>query len=106
LTPREIIRSRIEAAASGDFVVSFYNPRSRGRDRQLSEARDILLDHRPPETPVGVVREAYRPGQEVRLTTLGELRVEDVDMLTVVVVGSSQTFVRAGRMVTPRGYEV
>lgn len=106
LTPWEVIRGRIEAAAAGDFVVSFYNPRSKGRDWQLGEAKEILLGSRPPETPVGVVREAYRPGQEVRLTTLAQLRPEDVDMLTVVVVGSSQTVVRAGRMVTPRGYEV
>ncbi len=104
LTPWEIIRSRIEAAADGDFVVSFYNPRSKGRDWQLGKAREILLGCRPPETPVGVVRDAYRPTQEVRITDLGSLRPEDVDMLTVVVVGNSQTVVRAGRMVTPRGY--
>lgn len=104
LTPWDVIRGRIEAAADGDFVVSFYNPRSKGRDWQLGKAREILLGSRPPETPVGVVREAYRPTQEVRITDLGSLRPEDVDMLTVVVVGNSQTTVRAGRMVTPRGY--
>ncbi len=104
LTPWEIVRSRIEAAADGGFVVSFYNPRSKGRDWQLGEAKEILLGSRPPETPVGVVRDAYRPTQEVRITDLGSLCPEDVDMLTVVVVGNSQTVVRAGRMVTPRGY--
>jgi cobalt-precorrin 5A hydrolase/precorrin-3B C17-methyltransferase len=106
LTPWEVIRERVRAAAEADFVVSLYNPRSKGRDWQLGKAREILLRHRPPDTPVGVVREAYREGQDVTLTDLGSLRPEHVDMLTVVIVGSSQTEVRAGRMVTPRGYGV
>lgn len=106
LTPWKMIESRIEAAAAGDFVVALYNPRSKGRGWQLGKARRTLLRHRSPETPVGIVRDAYRPEQEVRLTTLGELRLEKVDMLTVVIVGSSQTVVRAGWMVTPRGYAV
>jgi cobalt-precorrin 5A hydrolase/precorrin-3B C17-methyltransferase len=106
LTPWEVIRERVRVAAEADFVVSLYNPRSKGRDWQLGKAREILLQHRPPDTPVGVVREAYREGQDVTLTDLGSLRPEQVDMLTVVIVGSSQTEVRAGRMVTPRGYGV
>ena len=106
LTPWEVIRERVRAAAEADFVVSLYNPRSKVRDWQLGKAREILLRHRPPDTPVGVVREAYREGQDVTLTDLGSLRPEQVDMLTVVIVGSSQTEVRAGRMVTPRGYGV
>ncbi|WP_240432572.1 precorrin-3B C(17)-methyltransferase [Rubrobacter indicoceani] len=104
LTPWSVIENRLEAAAAGDFVVSFYNPRSKGRDWQLRKAIEILLSCRSPETPAGLVRDAYRPTQRVHLTTLGGLRPEDVDMLTVVVVGSSQTMLRAGRMVTPRGY--
>jgi cobalt-precorrin 5A hydrolase/precorrin-3B C17-methyltransferase len=104
LTPWEIIQERLRAAAEADFVVSLYNPRSKGRDWQLGKAREILLQHRSPDTPVGVVRDAYREGQEVGITDLGSLRAEAVDMLTVVIVGSSQTEVRAGRMVTPRGY--
>ncbi len=104
LTPWEVIENRVRAAALGDFVVSLYNPRSKGRDWQLGKVREILLEHRPPDTPVGVVKNAYREEQEVFLTDLASLRPEDVDMLTVVVVGSSQTRVMAGRMVTPRGY--
>jgi cobalt-precorrin 5A hydrolase / precorrin-3B C17-methyltransferase len=104
LTPWEVIQSRVRAAAEGDFVISLYNPRSKGRDWQLGKVREILLQHRPPDTPVGVVKDAYRPAQEVVLTDLVSLRPEDVDMLTIVVVGSSQTRVVAGRMVTPRGY--
>lgn len=104
LTPWESIERRVEAAGAGDFVVSFYNPRSRGRVWQLGKARDILIGHRPPETPVGLVTDAYRPTQKVEVTSLGSLHVENVDMLTIVVVGSSQTRMMGGRMVTPRGY--
>ena len=106
LTPWEVIRERVRAAAEADFVVSLYNPRSKGRDWQLGEAREILLERRSPDTPVGVVREAYREGQKVTITTLGSLHLESVDMFSIVIIGSSRTEVRAGRMVTPRGYEV
>jgi cobalt-precorrin 5A hydrolase/precorrin-3B C17-methyltransferase len=104
LTPWEVVRRRIRAAAEGDFVVCFYNPRSAGRDWQLAEARLLLLEHRKPDTPVGVVTDAWRPGQRVALTTLGDLDVGAVGMTTTVVVGSTLTRVVAGRMVTPRGY--
>nr|MDP9484372.1 precorrin-3B C(17)-methyltransferase [Actinomycetota bacterium] len=106
LTPWEVIERRVETAAAGDFVVSLYNPRSKGRDWQLGKVRSILLEGRPPDTPVGIVKNAYRDDAEVSVTTLSSLRPEDVDMLTVVVVGSSQTKLVAGRMVTPRGYLV
>lgn len=104
LTPWEVIERRARAAALGDFVVALYNSRSRGRDWQLGKVCSILLEYRSPETPVGIVTDAYRPTQRVTLTDLGSLRSEDVDMLTVVVVGNSQTGVMGGRMVTPRGY--
>jgi cobalt-precorrin 5A hydrolase/precorrin-3B C17-methyltransferase len=104
LTPWGVIEARVRAAAKGDFVVSLYNPRSKGRDWQLGKVREILLQHRPPDTPVGIVKDAYRPGQRTILTNLASLRPEDVDMLTIVLVGSSHTRVIAGRMVTPRGY--
>jgi cobalt-precorrin 5A hydrolase / precorrin-3B C17-methyltransferase len=104
LTPWEVIQERVRAAAEADFVLSLYNPRSKGRDWQLGKVQKILLAHRSSDTPVGVVREAYREGQRVTLTDLGSLRPESVDMLTTVIVGSSRTEVRAGRMVTPRGY--
>ena len=106
LTPWEVIRERVRAAAEADFVLALYNPRSKGRDWQLGKTREILLDHRSPATPVGIVRDAYRKAQRVILTDLGSLQPEDVDMLTTVIVGSSRTEIRAGRMVTPRGYEV
>jgi cobalt-precorrin 5A hydrolase/precorrin-3B C17-methyltransferase len=103
-TPWEVIERRVRAAAETDLVVTFYNPRSRGRDWQLPKSLAVLGEHRLPSTPVGVVRNASRPGECATLTTLDELDAESVDMMTVVTVGNSATRSVAGRMVTPRGY--
>ena len=103
-TPWEIIERRVAAAAQGDFVVCFYNPRSRERHWQLGAALDILREHRPANTPVGAVRQASRDGQHVWCAPLAEFDPATVDMFTTVVVGSSQTNLVNGRMVTPRGY--
>ena len=106
LTPWEVISRRLEAAAQGDFVVSLYNPRSRTRQWQLLEARRILLKHRSGETPVGIVREAFRPGEKVTITDLEHLEehAESIDMVTTVVIGNSTTYVHSGHIATPRGY--
>ena len=105
LTPWELITERLKAAAGADFVIALYNPRSKSRITQLEEARRILLSYRPPETPVGIVRNACRDNQVVIVTTLGELPTHEVDMSTIVIIGNSSSFVdRNGRMVTPRGY--
>ncbi|MFJ8633190.1 precorrin-3B C(17)-methyltransferase [Streptomyces sp. NPDC093568] len=103
-TPWEVIERRVRAAAEADLVVTFYNPRSRGRDWQLPKALAILAEHRAPTTPVGVVRNASRPDESGRLTTLAALDPATVDMMTVVTVGNTATRDIAGRMVTPRGY--
>ncbi|MFH8219142.1 precorrin-3B C(17)-methyltransferase [Streptomyces sp. NPDC018057] len=103
-TPWEVIERRVRAAAESDLVVTFYNPRSRGRDWQLPKALAILAGHRDPTTPVGVVRNASRPDESSRLTTLAALDPATVDMMTVVTVGNTATRRIAGRMVTPRGY--
>ncbi|WP_329010166.1 precorrin-3B C(17)-methyltransferase [Streptomyces sp. NBC_01601] len=103
-TPWEVIERRVRAAAEADIVVTFYNPRSRGRDWQLPKALAVLAEHREPGTPVGVVRNASRPDESVRLTTLAGLDPATVDMMTVVTVGNTATRNIAGRMVTPRGY--
>jgi len=103
-TPWEVIERRVRAAAEADIVVTFYNPRSRGRDWQLPKALAILAEHRTPTTPVGVVRNASRADESSRLTTLGSLDPATVDMMTVVTVGNTATRDIAGRMVTPRGY--
>ncbi|MFR0356574.1 precorrin-3B C(17)-methyltransferase [Streptomyces sediminimaris] len=103
-TPWEVIERRVRAAAEADLVVTFYNPRSRGRDWQLPKALAILAGHREPGTPVGVVRNASRPEESSRVTTLAGLDPATVDMMTVVTVGNTATRIVAGRMVTPRGY--
>ncbi|MGW7528099.1 precorrin-3B C(17)-methyltransferase [Streptomyces sp. NPDC054783] len=103
-TPWEVIERRVRAAAEADIVVTFYNPRSRGRDWQLPKALAILAGHREPATPVGVVRNASRPDESSRVTTLAGLDPATVDMMTVVTVGNTATRIIAGRMVTPRGY--
>ncbi|MDQ1438696.1 MAG: cobalt-precorrin hydrolase / cobalt-factor methyltransferase / precorrin-3B [Acidimicrobiaceae bacterium] len=105
LTPWPVIERRLRAAAEGDFVVSFYNPRSQGRDWQLAQALSILAEHRPPTTPVAAVTDAGRPGQRVVLSTLAQFDPAGVGMTTCVLVGSSTTRMVNGRMVTPRGYD-
>ncbi|HLJ64555.1 MAG TPA: precorrin-3B C(17)-methyltransferase [Stellaceae bacterium] len=107
LTPWDVIERRLAAAASGDFVVALYNPRSARRCDQLSRARDILLTHRAPSTPVALARNLGREGEGITLTELGRLEVETVDMLTLVLIGSRATrqIMAAGpRLYTPRGY--
>ena len=104
LTPWELIESRLMHAAAGDFVIGLYNPRSKRRHWQLDRAREIILEHRSAATPVGIVRNAFRPGQEVRVATLGELRSDDADMFSIILIGNSQSKVVQGRVVTPRGY--
>jgi cobalt-precorrin 5A hydrolase/precorrin-3B C17-methyltransferase len=105
LTPWEAIERRLQAVAESDMAVALYNPRSMKRTWQLDRAREILLAHRPPTTPVGVCTDVGRPDEHVRRTTLAELRAEDVGMLSIVVIGSSTTTVIDDRIVTPRGYQ-
>ncbi len=105
LTPWDLIARRVEAAACADFVLVLYNPRSRTRTWQLPAVAQLLLAARDPATPVGLVENAYRPGERVELVRLDALASSDVSMFTTVVVGSSRTFVSRGRMITPRIYE-
>jgi len=104
LVPRQEILRRLELAAQADFVLCLYNPKSQGRQDVFELACEILARERPPETSVGVVRAAYRHGQRVEIITLAGLPEADVDMLTILVVGNSQTRVYDHKMVTPRGY--
>ena len=104
LTPWAVIERRLIAAAQGDFVVALYNPRSLGRDWQLARAVELLGQGRPGATPVALARQLGRADEAISLHTLGSLPIEQVDMLTLVLVGNSSTRVEAGRMVTPRGY--
>ncbi|MGE5703410.1 MAG: precorrin-3B C(17)-methyltransferase [Clostridia bacterium] len=105
LTPWATIAKRVEAAASADFVIALYNPRSGRRTRQIVETQQILLRYRSPDTPVGLVKSAYRDREQVVLTRLADMLEHDIGMLTTVIIGNSTTFVYDGKMITPRGYQ-
>ncbi|MNW37133.1 Cobalt-precorrin-3B C(17)-methyltransferase [compost metagenome] len=105
LTPWETIIRRVEAAASADFVIALYNPRSGRRTRQIMETQAMLLRYRDPKTPVGLVKSAYRDRQQVIVTTLEDMLNHDIGMLTTVIVGNSSTMEYDGLIVTPRGYQ-
>ena len=104
LTPWPTIARRLDAVAHADFVVALYNPKSGRRTRQIVEARRLFLRHRRPDTPVATVKSAYRPKQRIEFTTLEKMTECDIGMLSTVLIGNSNTFVRHGLMVTPRGY--
>ena len=104
MTPWEVIERRIKAAATGDFVTAIYNPKSHGRYWQLYRLKELFLEERAADTPVGYVRQAGRDDQEVSVTTLAAFDPEDIDMFTVILIGNSQSYVADGKMITPRGY--
>lgn len=104
LTPWAAIETRLDAAARADFVIVIYNPKSRRRAEHLTRAQKVILKHRNPSTPVGIVTGAMRENQRVTLTTLKDLHRAEVDMQTTVFVGNSVTFSYEGYMITPRGY--
>lgn len=104
LTPAEKIRKRLECAAECDMVIALYNPSSKSRADYLQKACDIVLKYRSGDTVCGYVRNIGREGEESRIMTLAELRNTAVDMFTTVYIGSSETKVIGGKMVTPRGY--
>ncbi len=104
MTPWERIEKRIFAAATADFITAIYNPKSEGRYWQLYRLKEIFLQERSPETPVGYVRQAGRAEECVRITTLERFNPEDVDMFTIVLIGNSQSYIWNDRFITPRGY--
>lgn len=104
LTPWPVIARRIEAAAAADFVIGLYNPASGRRTRQIVEAQAIIRRHRAGSTPVALVKSAYRKLQSAVLSDLDSFLEYEIGMLTTVLVGSTNTFVFEGYMVTPRGY--
>ena len=106
MTPWEVILKRVEKAAEADFVITMYNPRSKGRPEHLEEAINLVLKHRKLTTPVGIVKDSGRPGTQITITTLGEMDYEMVDMLTVLIIGNSNTYIENDKMITPRGYKI
>lgn len=104
LTPWPVIARRLDAVAASDFVVALYNPKSGRRTQQIVEAQRLFLRHRRPDTPVAIVKSAYRPKQRIEMSTLAAMCEADIGMLSTVLIGNSATFIRDGLMVTPRGY--
>ena len=109
LVPMPEIESRLHSVAKESFVITIYNPWSRKRRENFEKCCEILLTHRDPDTPVGIVHSAGREDEQVMITELGELEElgesEIIDMTTTIVVGNEETYVWDDRMVTPRGYE-
>jgi len=106
LVPWDIIVKRVEAAAMGDYVTVIYNPASKKRVHQLRDTREIFLKYRKLDTPVAIVKGAYRENQQVVVTTLDKMleHQEMLGMITTVIVGNSSTFNYKGMMINPRGY--
>ncbi|MDC0680278.1 precorrin-3B C(17)-methyltransferase [Sorangium sp. wiwo2] len=104
LTPWPVIERRLEAAAAADFVIGLYNPASGRRTRQIVRAQEIIRQHRAGTTPVALVKSAYRKLESAVLTDLDHFLEYEIGMLTTVLVGSTNTFMFEGYMVTPRGY--
>ena len=104
MTPWEMIEKRLHAAAQGDFVVCLYNPRSKGRPDHLTKALSIMSEYKSEDTIVGIGKDIGRKDEEIILTTIKDLDETLVDMTTIVIVGNKETYVKNGRMITPRGY--
>ena len=106
LTPYELIKKRIALAAEGDFIISLYNPKSHGRPHYLKEAIETIKKFRKGDTPVAVVKNALREGQEVHLYTMDNFTDEKVDMFSIVIIGNTNSYYKDGKFITPRGYHV
>ena len=106
MTPWDLITQRVQSAAAADFVIALYNPKSKRRVTQLDEVQKIILQFRDKNTPVGIVTNAGRIGQTKIISTLENFTREDVNMFSLVIIGNSQTFVKGGFILTPRGYKI
>ncbi|EGS9998910.1 precorrin-3B C(17)-methyltransferase [Clostridium perfringens] len=106
MTPYEDIKKRVRLAAEGDFVISLYNPKSKGRPHYLRECVDIIKEFRGEETPIAVVRNALREGESKEIFTLKDFNDEVVDMFSIVIIGNSKSYIKDGYFVTPRGYKI
>lgn len=104
LTDWELIKKRIELASMGDFVISLYNPRSKGRPTLINEAQEIMLRHKKKDTVVAIIKNIGREEESFLLTTLENMLDFEIDMFTTIIIGNSKTFVVNGKMITPRGY--
>ena len=115
MTPLDLIMKRVECAAMGDMILCLYNPRSKKRNDYIVQAAEKILKHQKEDIPVGIVRHAGRAEEESFITTLKELRdmeqweeekQKKLDMFSIVIIGNSSTYVKDGKMITPRGYQI
>lgn len=106
MTDWAVIEKRLECAALSDFVIGIYNPKSKGRPDNINRAVQILLKHKKAETPVGLVKNAGRDGNERRICTLGSMDYDFIDMMTVVIIGNNNTYIKDRKLITPRGYKL
>ncbi|MDZ4994303.1 precorrin-3B C(17)-methyltransferase [Clostridium perfringens] len=106
MTPYEDIKKRVRLAAEGDFVISLYNPKSKGRPHYLRECVDIIKEFREDTTPIAVVRNALREGESKEIFTLKDFNDEVVDMFSIVIIGNSKSYIKDGYFITPRGYKI
>ncbi|EAE7280867.1 precorrin-3B C(17)-methyltransferase [Listeria monocytogenes] len=104
MTPWEVIEKRLTHAAMADFVVCFYNPRSKGRANHLANAFQKMMEYKSEDTVVGIVKDVGRKEERKIITTMRDIDYELVDMTTMVIVGNKETYVKNGKMITPRGY--
>ncbi len=106
LTPWEMIEKRIKSAAESDFAIVFYNPKSQQRTEGIKKAREIIMEYRNKNTPVGIIKNAYRENQESFVTNLEKFLGFDIDMFTTIIVGNSRSYQYKNYMITPRNYDL
>lgn len=106
MTPYDLIKKRVELAAQADFIISIYNPKSKGRPDYLKENIEIIKKYKSGKTPVSVVKNALRDGEEVLLYTLDSFVDTYVDMMSIVTIGNNQSYIKEGKFITPRGYKL
>lgn len=105
MTPYKLIMKRVDCAGQGDLIVCLYNPKSKKRTDYVENAAEILMKYRGPDTPVGIVRNAGRADESSCITSLSKIGEAPIDMFSIVIIGNSNTYVRDGKMITPRGYQ-
>lgn len=106
LTDWAVIENRLHCAGKGDFVVVLYNPKSKSRSEYIKEAQKILLNYKSPETPVGIVTNAYREEEKKQITNLDKIDQCEINMFSTVIIGNSKTLIKDNKMITPRGYHI
>ncbi|WP_415853192.1 precorrin-3B C(17)-methyltransferase [Thermoanaerobacter kivui] len=104
LIPWQVIEKRLELSSQADFIIVLYNPKSKERPENLIKAQKIIMKYKKGDIPVGIVKNASREGQETVITTLKEMANHEIDMRTIIIIGNESTYVRNGKMITPRGY--